>query len=129
MPPIIRHLADQEWEGWPSEQVAERGRVSWKELLGDPFDAAQGADMVMGVARLKAGEHLALHRHAQPETYFVLAGRGVVTIDGVARKVDAGTLVFIPGDAEHGIRNDGAEELQFLYAFATGNFSQINYRF
>lgn len=126
MPAIVRRLVDQEWEGWPAEQVAQRGPVSWKELLGDP---AEGADMVVGVARLKAGEHLALHRHAQPEVYFMLTGRGLVTVDGAVHDVQAGTLVFIPGDAEHGIRNERGEELQFLYAFATGDFNAIEYRF
>ena len=126
MSAIVRRLGDLEWEGWPAGQVAERGQVSWKELLGDP---AEGADMVMGVARLRPGETLEAHRHAQPETYFMLAGHGVVTIDGASHHIDAGTLVFIPGDAEHGIRNEKDEELQFLYAFAVADFGEVVYRF
>jgi quercetin dioxygenase-like cupin family protein len=127
MPAIIRRLQDQDWQGWPADQVDQRGRVSWKDLLGS--DAAEGANMVMGVARLKPGEQLALHRHTQPETYFMLAGRGVVTIDGASQQIEAGTLVFIPGNAEHGIRNERDEELQFLYAFALADFSEVEYRF
>lgn len=126
-PPIVRRLQDVEWQGWPAEQVAERGRVSWKDLLGS--DPAEGADMVMGVARVRPGETLELHRHAQPETYFTLAGRGTVTIGGVAHEVEPGMLLFIPGDAEHGVRNDTAEELQFLYAFAVRDFAEVVYRF
>ena len=126
MPAIIRRLADTDWAGWPPEQLAQRGNVSWKELIGDP---AAGTDMVVGVARLMPGEHLALHRHTQPEIYFMLTGQGLVTVDGEVHDVQAGSLVFIPGDAEHGIRNVQAAELQFLYAFATGDFNAIEYRF
>lgn len=127
MPTIVRRVQDVAWQGWPAEQAAARGRVSWKELLGG--DPAEGADMVMGVARLLRGETLEPHRHTQPETYFTLAGRGTVTIDGTRHDVEAGTLLFIPGDAEHGIRNDSDEELQILYAFAVADFNQVVYRF
>jgi quercetin dioxygenase-like cupin family protein len=127
MPTIVRRVQDVEWQGWPGDQVAARGQVTWKDLLGS--NPAEGADMVMGVARVLPGQTLQPHRHAQPETYFTLAGSGTVTIDGVRHEVSAGTLLFIPGDAEHGIRNDGDEELQILYAFATADFNDVVYRF
>ena len=127
MKPIIRRLADQPWEGWPDDQVAIRGQVAWKNLLGD--DPHEGADLILGVARLRKGESLEPHRHAQPETYFTLSGRGVVTIDGTAHPVEPGTTVFIPGDAEHQINNNNDEDLQILYTFAVDDFSKIVYRF
>lgn len=125
--PVVRRLAEVAWQGWPAEQVDERGRVAWKDLLGS--DPAEGADMVMGVARVRRGETLELHRHRQPETYFCLAGRGTVTIDGVAHAAEPGTLFFIPGDALHGIRNEASEELLILYAFAVSDFATVVYRF
>jgi quercetin dioxygenase-like cupin family protein len=127
MPAIVRRLQDVEWQGWPAEQVAARGQVSWKDLLGS--NPSDGADMVVGVARVLPGQSLEPHRHTQPETYFTLSGSGTVTIDGARHEVSAGTLLFIPGDAEHGIRNDGEEELQILYAFAIADFSDVVYRF
>ena len=127
MKPIVRRLADQRWEGWPADQVAVRGTLQWKDLLGS--DPQEGADMVLGVARVRQGESLAPHRHSQPETYFTLSGRGVVTIDGVAHPVEAGTMVFIPGDAQHQIDNANAEDLQILYAFAIDDFAKVEYRF
>jgi quercetin dioxygenase-like cupin family protein len=50
-------------------------------------------------------------------------------VDGVAHEVEKGSAVFIPGDAEHGVRNEGAEELKWLYVFPVGNFGEIVYRF
>jgi quercetin dioxygenase-like cupin family protein len=124
--PIVRRLQDLAWQGWPEEQVAERGQITWKTLLDD---APQGANMVMGVARLRKGDSLEPHRHAEPETYFALGGRGIVTVEGVEHAIEAGTMVFIPGNARHQIVNVDDEELQLLYVFAAGEFQKIVYRF
>ena len=37
--------------------------------------------------------------------------------------------VFIPGSAEHGIRNTGAMTLRFFYALAADAFTDIEYVF
>jgi len=42
--------------------------------------------------------------------------------------VPAGTAVFIPGDAEHGIRDTGAGVLRFLHAFAVQSFTEVEHR-
>jgi len=122
-----QHLDDLEWTAWPPEQVAARGKAQWKELLGSA--SACNNDMTVGVVRLKQGESLEPHRHAQPETYFTLSGRGTVTIDGVVHAVDPGRLLFIAGNAQHQINNENAEELTILYAFAISDFSKIQYHF
>ena len=124
--PIVRRLQDLTWQGWPEDQVVERGRIMWKTLLDD---APQGANMVMGVARLRKGESLEAHHHAEPETYFALSGRGIVTVEGIEHTIEAGTMVFIPGNARHQIANVDDEELQLLYVFAAGEFQKIVYRF
>jgi quercetin dioxygenase-like cupin family protein len=124
--PIVRRLQDLPWEHWPADQVSERGKIMWKTLLDD---APQGANMVMGVARLRQGETLEPHRHAEPETYFALSGRGIVTVEGTEHAIEAGTMIFIPGNARHQIVNAGDEDLQILYAFAAKDFQRIVYRF
>jgi len=52
--------------------------------------------------------------------YHIISGHGFVRIDGTEHEVEAGSVVFIPGDAEHGVRNDGdeGEELTWFYCFA-----------
>lgn len=127
MTPIIRQLQDQPWDAWPTEQQAERGALRWRDLFaGNPED---GANVTLGIATLRCGETLEPHRHSEPETYYTLAGRGIVTIDGVAHTVTPGTAIFIPGDAEHAIRNDHDETLEILYVFAVRDFNQVIYRF
>jgi quercetin dioxygenase-like cupin family protein len=121
------HLDALEWTSWPSDQIATRGKAQWKELLGSGSGCEN--DMTMGVVRLRQGESLEPHSHAQPETYFTLSGRGTVTIDAVVHSVEPGKMLFIPGNAQHQINNVHAEDLMILYAFAVSDFSTIQYHF
>jgi quercetin dioxygenase-like cupin family protein len=52
-----------------------------------------------------------------------------VTIDGETRDAGPGTAVFIPGAAEHGMRNDGTETVRFLYVFPVDRFEDVTYVF
>ena len=127
MPTVSKHLDEIEWTRWPSDQVAIRGKAQWKELLGSGSGCQN--DMTMGVVRVSKGESLEPHRHAQPETYFTLSGRGTVTIDGVVHGVEPGRMLFIPGNAQHQINNVDEEDLMILYAFAISDFSKVEYHF
>lgn len=123
------------------------GIVSWKTLLSSPktptdtFTVGIGTcppgsttSCPMQTASSEPG-HLKLHRHAHSEIYYVTDGKGLVTIDGIEHEVKKGSVVFIPGDAEHGIKNTGNGEkeeegnLVWLYAFAADSFGEIVYRF
>lgn len=121
------HLDELEWTGWPPDQISTRGKAQWKELLGSATGCPN--DMTVGVVRLRTGESLEPHRHAQPETYFTLSGSGTVTIDGVTHRVEPGRLLFIPGNACHQINNSNTEDLLILYAFAISDFGNVQYRF
>jgi len=121
------NLDGLEWNHWPSDQVAIRGKAQWKELLGSA--SACENDITMGVVRLRQHESLEPHRHSQPETYYTLSGRGTVTIDGVVHSVEPGRMLFIPGNAQHQINNVYAEDLMILYVFAVSDFSEIEYHF
>ena len=127
MDPIVRHLDDLEWAGWPADQVHERGAVTWKALQGAHGD--EGTDMTLGVARILKDQSLEAHRHVQPETYYVLSGAGVVTIDHKEIEVTADCMIFIPGDALHQINNYSDEELRILYLFSEPDFSKVIYHF
>lgn len=43
--------------------------------------------------------------------------------------MNAGSTVFIPGNAEHGIVNTGSRDLRWFYVFPTGAFGDVVYRF
>jgi mannose-6-phosphate isomerase len=61
------------------------------------------------------GHRLSYQRHARrSEHWFVVAGEGVVTIDGDARDVCPGTAVDVPVGAAHRIECTGPDALVFI---------------
>jgi mannose-6-phosphate isomerase-like protein (cupin superfamily) len=121
--PTLARPEDQPVEGWDDS----RGRLTWATL----FDAARTPTDTFnaGVATIEPGGFLAAHRHTPSELYFVLEGRAKITIDGTTHDVAAGTGVFIPGNAEHAIRNEGEAPVRFLFAFASDRFDTVEYVF
>ena len=123
-PTIIHELAQ------PFEQTIDLpgGRTRWKTLLSadrTPTDA-----MTVGMTEIEPSQanEIFLHQHAQPEVYYILAGHGVVQISGEEHALQPGSLVFIPSDAPHGLRNTGSEVLRLLYIFAVDSLDQVVYK-
>jgi mannose-6-phosphate isomerase-like protein (cupin superfamily) len=57
------------------------------------------------------------HSHPDSEqVYVIVRGRGRMHVAGDVEEVGEGDLVFIPPGAEHGITNDGSEELVYVSA-------------
>jgi mannose-6-phosphate isomerase-like protein (cupin superfamily) len=125
--PVLVHEDEREWEGWPEEEVAERGNVVWKTLISGGLTPSRG--LVLGVARVPSGGCLAAHRHEQAEVYFVLEGTGVVTVDGSPSRLHPGSSVFIPGGAVHSVQSDGPMDLRFTYVIAADAFEDVKYVF
>ena len=59
----------------------------------------------------------------------MFAGAGVVTLEGKEVAVKTGSAVFIPGMAEHGVRQTGTERLRFFYGFPVDSLDAIDYLF
>ncbi|OOQ82404.1 cupin domain-containing protein [Penicillium brasilianum] len=104
------------------------GTLTWHTLISQPHTPTSDLSAGIAVCPPRTG-HLCPHRHSQAEIYHILEGEGEVTIDGVASKVNAGSTVFIPGNAEHGIVNTGSGDLRWFYVFSTGAFGDVVYRF
>ena len=121
--PVILQEAGCE-EGWDDEL---HGRVQWRTLFSAERTPTEA--LTAGVAEIGAGDQLKVHRHAPPELYYLLAGQGMVTIEGVEYPVIANTAVFIPGNAAHGLRNTGQTTLRFFYVLAVNSFSDVEYIF
>lgn len=58
-----------------------------------------------------SGEHL--HTRTE-EIYFILSGRGQITLDGRSYQVRAGDLILTSVGTRHGLRNTGTEGLGWL---------------
>ncbi|KAJ4348204.1 uncharacterized protein N0V89_009576 [Didymosphaeria variabile] len=128
--PIV--LSARDIQNMPEEGFLDGstgGNVTWKTLLSSSRTSSD--TLTSGLARCAAkGGQLKCHRHAHAEIYHVVQGHGTVTIDGKQQEVGKGDVVFIPGNSEHGIRNDHQEEdLVWLYVFAADKFEDVVYRF
>ncbi|KAK6716003.1 hypothetical protein QX201_006890 [Fusarium graminearum] len=104
----------------------DRGNATWHTLLSAPGTISNS--FTSGIATCPRNGALALHRHTQAEIYYILSGSGEVEVEGVRHSVSKGNLVWIPGDAEHGVFC-GDDELKWLYIFPESSFDNIVYRF
>lgn len=122
---VVTRVEERERESW-TDPV--RGKVAWYTLFSG--DITPTSSMSAGVAELVPGESsLNLHRHEPAELYYILEGTGILTIEGVETVVTAGSAAFIPGNAEHGLRNESGALLRLIYVFPTDRFSDVVYRF
>lgn len=120
---VVRREADVAAVTWDDA----RGRLSFRSLIDG--DATPTSQLTFGTAVVEVNGFLALHRHPQAEIYYILAGTADVTINGVLHTAEAGTGIFIPSNAEHGIVNVSSQSVKFLYGFAADRFSDIPYTF
>lgn len=68
---------------------------------------------------LRAGQAQEPHRHGgEDKLYHVLSGRGRVTTGAEQHVVGPGEIVFCPAGEDHGVRNDGPEDLRLLVVMA-----------
>jgi len=155
--PLVLHaaqIANMPPEGFPDPSTG--GNVTWKTLMSNEKTTTD--TFTTGIATCPSGSVIAcpaslssesksstpslsnpeslgdagflkLHRHSHAEIYHVISGTGVVCIDQQEHEVNTGSVVFIPGDAEHGIFNKGDGDLVWLYVFAADGFEEIVYRF
>jgi mannose-6-phosphate isomerase len=74
---------------------------------------------------VEPGHRLSYQRHAhRSEHWFVIAGVGAVTIDGVATAVATGSAVDVPVGAAHRIENTGSHALVFIEVQHGTSFSE-----
>ena len=64
---------------------------------------------------VEPGKRLSYQRHRhRSEHWFVVSGRGVATVDGVAHPVVPGDAVDVPAGAAHRIESSGPDPLVFV---------------
>ena len=124
--PTVSREVDREWETWSEEDIPQKGLVYWKTLISRGVTRSQS--LTLGVARLPPGGALREHRHRQ-EVYLVLEGSGLGRVGAEELAVEAGSAVFVPGDALHSCENTGASDLRVAYVFPADSFDEVEYVF
>ena len=91
----------------------EHGSDRWRRA--SHIDRAIGAIHTgMGTCELAPGGSLHAHLHAYEELVYVIAGRGVLTLDGESREIGPDDCAFIGVGATHAWHNPGAEPLRWI---------------
>ena len=73
-------------------------------------------DLSAGIYVLEAGAADPQSPHSEDELYYVVSGRGVVTVGVETRPVVPGSMVFVPATVPHRF-HDIAQRLELLVVF------------
>ncbi len=127
-------IADLDKEGYNNR---DHGRITFTPIISS--DRTPTNSLAAGLARCSpkrfdqtasSGGHLALHRHWQAVIWIFQSGEGIVNVDMVEHRVKAGSVIYVPGNAEHGVRNDSlSEDLVWHYCLATEKTGDVRIRF
>ena len=97
----LRNFADVPWEPMYSDKATPlqgiRGKTGATEIGSDGLEI--GADLV----ELQPGAAFPLHTHPGDHILYGISGVGTITIDGIARHVEAGTTVYVAGMSAHNV--------------------------
>jgi len=82
----------------------------WKDVAQPLWGSA--------IASVRPGEATTPHEHDEEETFFIIQGAGVMSIDGEAEDVTAGDVIYLPRHSRHTLRNSSAtDQLVFITIF------------
>jgi mannose-6-phosphate isomerase-like protein (cupin superfamily) len=78
------------------------------------FKNVPNLKLVFRKRALKPGSGIGYHEQKEDEIYYVLSGRGVMTVDGKSFDVGPGTAVLTRPGSSHGLKQAGGEDLVIL---------------
>lgn len=81
------------------------------------FDDAEGFRVVFRKRALHKGATIGLHTNDKDEVYYVLSGRGELTLEGRVSEVGPGDAILTRDGDSHGLRQLGDEDLVILVVF------------
>ena len=120
---FVKNLASVSNQEWSSTE--KYPGVRWKFLIDSDFDGSSG--LSLGFAEIEPGGNLTLHYHSPAEIYVVTNGVGILNKSGELETIKKGDVVYIAGNIEHALKNNGKETLKFYWIFPTDRFSEVEY--
>jgi mannose-6-phosphate isomerase-like protein (cupin superfamily) len=78
------------------------------------FTRTPGLKLIFRKRALKPGAAIGYHQQTEDEIYYVLSGRGEMTLDGKTVDVNPGTAILTRTGSSHGLKQVGAEDLVIL---------------
>ena len=117
----LASVSDQEWsttEKYPG--------VRWKFLIDSDFDGSSG--LSLGFAEIAAWWKFnpSLSLTCRNICYYQWY-MGILNKSGELETIKKGDVVYIAGNIEHALKNNGKETLEFYWIFPTDRFSEVEY--
>ncbi len=81
------------------------------------FDKTPGMKFVFRKRVLHPGAGVGPHEQHEDEVYYVLSGTGVMTVDGTAVDMKAGTAVLTRPGSSHSLKQVGGDDLVVLISY------------
>jgi mannose-6-phosphate isomerase-like protein (cupin superfamily) len=81
------------------------------------FDKTPGMKFVFRKRALKPGSGIGYHEQKEDEVYYVLSGRGVMTIDDKPFDIGPGAAILTRPGSSHGLKQSGPDDLVILIAY------------
>ena len=78
------------------------------------FAKAPKLSLVFRKRAFKPGSAIGYHEQKEDEIYYVLSGRGMMTVDDHAFEVGPGTAVLTRPGSSHGLKQVGTEDLVIM---------------
>jgi mannose-6-phosphate isomerase-like protein (cupin superfamily) len=78
------------------------------------FKNAKNLKLVFRKRALKPGSGIGPHEQKEDEIYYVLSGRGMMTLDGKTFEVGPGTAILTRPGSSHALKQTGREDLVIL---------------
>ena len=78
------------------------------------FKNVPNLKLVFRKRALKPGSGIGLHEQKEDEIYYVLSGRGMMTVDGNSFEVGPGAAVLTRPGSSHGLKQVGDEDLVIM---------------
>lgn len=98
--------------------------VAERTALGRPYlEFLSVADLSVGLYVLTVGQPDLQQPHTEDEIYYVVSGRGRITVGEEVRDVQPGTIVFVATAVPHRF-HDISEDLVLLVAFGPAEGSR-----
>jgi mannose-6-phosphate isomerase-like protein (cupin superfamily) len=105
--------------------------ISLNEISGEKFPSGRHTRIFVGPESLLSAKHFVSgfvvidpggkvpeHEHEQEEVYYILQGRGEMTVGSQSEILEAVSAVYIPPGQMHALKNNGEDELHMLFVYA-----------
>ncbi len=86
-------------------------------ILGDN-GAINGEYFVQGFVVIYPGGSVPLHDHDTVESYTILSGEGIMTVDGISEPVRQYDVVYMQKGQPHVLKNTGTQDMHMMFVYA-----------